>query len=69
MLHREARRNPAWQALVLGLFYLVCFLAAGLGSLFTVGELRDGPEFRHLEIEHLSPPAETLLVAEQGILP
>jgi translocator protein len=36
MLHREARRNPAWQALVLGLFYLVCFLAAGLGSLFTM---------------------------------
>jgi len=39
MLHREARRNPAWQALVLGLFYLVCFLAAGLGSLFTMASV------------------------------
>ena len=36
MLHREARRNPAWQVLVLGLFYLVCFLAAGLDSLVTM---------------------------------
>ena len=36
MLHHEVRRNPAWQALVLGLFYLACFLAAGLGSLFTM---------------------------------
>ena len=35
-IHDNARRNPAWQALVLGLFYLACFLAAGLGSLFTM---------------------------------
>jgi translocator protein len=38
-IHDNARRNPAWQALVLGLFYLVCFLAAGLGSLFTMVSL------------------------------
>ena len=36
MLQDSARRNPAWQALALGLFYLSCFLAAGLGSLFTM---------------------------------
>jgi len=36
MLQDSARRNPAWQALALGLFYLACFLAAGLGSLFTM---------------------------------
>jgi len=35
-IHDNARRNPAWQALALGLFYLACFLAAGLGSLFTM---------------------------------
>lgn len=29
-------RHPAWQALALGLFCLACFLAAGLGSLFTM---------------------------------
>ena len=38
-IHDNARRNPAWQALVLGLFYLACFLAAGLGSLFTMVSL------------------------------
>ena len=35
-IHDNARRNPAWQVLVLGLFYLACFLAAGLGSLLTM---------------------------------
>ena len=35
-IHDGVRRNPAWQALALGLFYLACFLAAGLGSLFTM---------------------------------
>jgi tryptophan-rich sensory protein len=39
MSHDDARRNPAWQALVLGLFYLACFLAAGLGALFTMVSL------------------------------
>jgi tryptophan-rich sensory protein len=39
VVHDTARRNPAWQALVLGLFYLACFLAAGLGSLFTMVSL------------------------------
>ena len=38
-IHDNARRNPAWQAMVLGLFYLVCFLAAGLGSLFNMVSL------------------------------
>ncbi len=38
-IHDNARRNPAWQALALGLFYLACFLAAGLGSLFTMVSL------------------------------
>ena len=39
MSHDDARKNPAWQALVLGLFCLLCFLAAGLGSLFTMVSL------------------------------
>jgi tryptophan-rich sensory protein len=39
MRHDDPRRNPAWQALALGLFYLACFLAAGLGSLFTMVSL------------------------------
>ncbi len=39
MSHDDVRRNPAWQALALGLFYLLCFLAAGLGSLFTMVSL------------------------------
>jgi translocator protein len=38
-IHDNARRNPAWQALVLGLFCLACFLAGGLGSLFTMVSL------------------------------
>jgi tryptophan-rich sensory protein len=33
------RKNPAWQVLALGLFFLLCFLAAGLGSLFTIVSL------------------------------
>jgi len=39
MPHDDMRKNPAWQALALGLFYLLCFLAAGLGSLFTMVSL------------------------------
>ena len=39
MSHDGMRNNPAWQALALGLFFLLCFLAAGLGSLFTMGSL------------------------------
>jgi benzodiazapine receptor len=54
MLHREARRNPAWQALVLGLFYLVCFLAAGLGSLFTMASV--GGWYATLAKPPWSPP-------------
>ena len=54
MLHREARRNPAWQALVLGLFCLVCFLAAGLGSLFTMASV--GGWYATLAKPAWSPP-------------
>ena len=54
MLHREVRRNPAWQALVLGLFYLVCFLAAGLGSLFTMASV--GGWYTTLAKPAWSPP-------------
>ena len=39
MPHDDVRKNPAWQALALGLFCLLCFLAAGLGSLFTTASL------------------------------
>jgi tryptophan-rich sensory protein len=39
MPHDDVQKNPAWQALALGLFYLLCFLAAGLGSLFTMVSL------------------------------
>ena len=39
MLHDDARKNPASRVLALGLFFLACFLAAGLGSLFTMGSL------------------------------
>ena len=39
MSHDDVRKNLAWQALALGLFYLLCFLAAGLGSLFTMVSL------------------------------
>ena len=38
-LHDDAGKNPASRALALGLFFLACFLAAGLGSLFTMGSL------------------------------
>jgi hypothetical protein len=38
-------------------------------GLLPVGQLRGSPKLRHLEIEHMSPPAKTLLIAEQGILP
>lgn len=40
-LDDAARRTPARQALALGLFGLVCFLAAGLGSLFTTLSVGD----------------------------
>lgn len=36
-----ARMSPARQALALGLFFLACFLAAGLGSLFTTASVGD----------------------------
>jgi tryptophan-rich sensory protein len=39
MPYDEARKNPAWQALALGMFTLACFVAAGLGSLFTMVSL------------------------------
>jgi len=39
MSHDDVRKNPAWQTLALGLFFLLCFLAAGLGSLFTMVSL------------------------------
>lgn len=39
MLHDDARKNPASRALALGVFFLACFLAAGLGSLFAMGAL------------------------------
>jgi translocator protein len=36
MSHDNAQKNLAWQALALGGFCLLCFLAAGLGSIFTL---------------------------------
>jgi benzodiazapine receptor len=39
MSHDDVRKKPAWQALALGLSFLLCFLAAGLGSLFTMASL------------------------------
>ena len=39
MFHDDARKNPTSRALALGLFFLACFLAAGLGSLFTMVSL------------------------------
>ena len=39
MPHDDVRKKPAWQALALGLSFLLCFLAAGLGSLFTMASL------------------------------
>jgi benzodiazapine receptor len=54
MLHREVRRNPAWQALALSLFYLLCFLAAGLGSLFTMASV--GGWYTTLAKPAWSPP-------------
>jgi benzodiazapine receptor len=37
--HDDIRKKPAWQALALVLSFLLCFLAAGLGSLFTMVSL------------------------------
>jgi benzodiazapine receptor len=54
-IHDNARRNPAWQALVLGLFYLACFLAAGLGSLFTMISL--GSWYTALAKPSWNPPS------------
>jgi translocator protein len=54
-IHDNARRNPAWQALALGLFYLACFLAAGLGSLFTMVSL--GSWYAGLAKPPWNPPA------------
>lgn len=39
MLQGGARNNPASRALALGLFFLACYLAAGIGSVFTMGSL------------------------------
>ena len=39
MVQDGRRRHSAREALALGLFVLVCFLAAGLGSLFTVASV------------------------------
>lgn len=54
-IHDNARGNPAWQALVLGLFYLACFLAAGLGSLFTMVSL--GSWYTSLAKPWWNPPS------------
>ena len=55
MLHDNARKNPAWQALALGLFCLTCFLAAGLGSLFTAASV--GSWYAGLAKPGWNPPA------------
>jgi len=54
-LNDSVSRNPAWQALALGLFYLACFLAAGLGSLFTMVSL--GSWYAGLAKPAWNPPA------------
>jgi benzodiazapine receptor len=55
MPHDDVRNNPAWQALALGLFYLLCFLAAGLGSLFTMVSL--GSWYAGLAKPSWNPPS------------
>ena len=55
MSHDDVRKNPAWQALALGLFYLLCFLAAGLGSLFTMVSL--GSWYAGLAKPSWNPPS------------
>ena len=55
MLHDDARKNPASRALALGLFFLACFLAAGLGSLFTMGSL--GSWYAGLAKPSWNPPS------------
>ena len=55
MLHDNARKTPASRALALGLFFLACFLAAGLGSLFTMGSL--GSWYAHLAKPSWNPPS------------
>ena len=54
-IHDNAWGNPAWQALALGLFYLACFLAAGLGSLFTMVSV--GSWYAGLAKPSWNPPA------------
>lgn len=54
MLHDDARKTPASRALALGLFFLACFLAAGLGLLFTMGSL--GSWYADLAKPSWNPP-------------
>ena len=55
MLHDDMRKKPAWQALALGLSFLLCFLAAGLGSLFTMASL--GSWYAGLAKPSWNPPS------------
>lgn len=51
----DARKTAVWQALALGLFGLACFLAAGLGSLFTAASV--GSWYAGLAKPSWNPPA------------
>lgn len=55
MLHDDARKNTTSRALALGLFFLACFLAAGLGSLFTMVSL--GSWYAGLAKPSWNPPS------------
>ena len=55
MSHDDVRKKPAWQALALGLSFLLCFLAAGLGSLFTMASL--GSWYAGLAKPSWNPPS------------
>ena len=55
MSHDDVRKKPAWQALALCLSFLLCFLAAGLGSLFTMASL--GSWYAGLAKPSWNPPS------------